>query len=340
MSSYKVTVFEGTVIFVNLICNKFLLFTPEYLRQANSSGSIIMLFVSFFIMGLSWYLLNKFSVFEKSFSKVFGIVITLIYVLFTAFYLNQYIEIVKTISLNDFSIYFIGAVFILAMIFGALSGIKALSRAHALFMPFIYLSALILIISSFSSLNPSLLFPVFGKGVTHTIKNGFFLLSLFLEFAGIFILKDNFKNSADFKKTGFYAIILSFVICLVIEAGYIMSFAENFNYEKYPPVFQIIRQVESGQYFQRFDSLFLIMFSVSSFLFLGAQLYLSSLSFSKTFNLPTNRYSTLPISFIIISLGFINSLQFYITDLSKYLNMFLWIVPTILPIFPRKGKSV
>lgn len=340
MSGYKLSKFEGTLLFVNLICNKFLLFTPEYLRQVNLTGSVLMLGFSFLILGVFWYFLNYFSLPRKNFSKTFGVLIFIVYTFFTAFYLNQYIETVKTISLVDSSVYFIGGIFITVMIAGALSGIKALARSHALFIPFICISLLALISGSFSSLNPYLLFPVFGKGGGNLLKNGFFLISVFTEFSGIFILKDNFKDLKDFRKTGFYSIIISFIICITVQLSYIMSFAENFNFEKYPPVFQIIRQVESGQYFQRFDSLFLIMFSVSSFLYLGSQLFISSLAFSKAFRLTTNRYSVLPISFIIISVSYINSLQFFMTDISKILNLFLWAVPVILPLLTRKGKAV
>ena len=50
MNDKNIGIFEASVLFINLICNKFFLFAPEYFRIASQGGIVPMIVVMFIFM--------------------------------------------------------------------------------------------------------------------------------------------------------------------------------------------------------------------------------------------------------------------------------------------------
>ncbi len=341
MTNYKINTFEATALFVNLICNKFFLFSPEYFRAASNSGSGLMIVVMFILMFLVWSFYTRRNFKNASFGKIGSIFLIILFIVSIALTLRQYTETVKVISLAESSLYFIEGIFITAMITGAYFGLKGICKAHTFFIPGIFTIMLVLILCASKSLDFYMLTPVLGNGSGSIVSEGFFLLSTFLEFTLFFLIKPYMNDEKSFKRAGNLTLLFSFLIILTITLGYIASFSENASTEKYPPVFQIIRLIDSGTYFQRFDSLFLIAFSLSAYLYLGAMLFFVWLLFKSAFDIESKTPIVMPFAFVIISVSFINVLSDAVTDSFKTVNMFLWAIPVLFPILSiRKGKKV
>jgi len=340
MTKYKTNTFEATALFVNLICNKFFLFAPEYFRAASQSGSGLMIVIMFLLMYIVWSFYKRRSFKNNSFGKIGSVFLIMLFIVSIALTLRQYTETVKVISLTESSLYFIEGIFITAMITGAYFGLKGICKAHTFFIPGIFTIMLVLILCASKNLDFYMLTPVFGNGLGNIASEGFFLLSTFLEFTLFFLLRPYMKDEKSFKRSGNLILLFSFLIILTITLGYIASFSENASTEKYPPVFQIIRLIDSGAYFQRFDSLFLIAFSLSAYLYLGAMLFFIWLLFKSAFNIESKNAIIMPYAFIIISVSFINVLSDAVTNSFKTVNIFLWAIPVLLPILLiRKGKK-
>jgi hypothetical protein len=330
------TVTEACVLFINLICNKYLLFTPEYIRNISQSGVLLTVLVMFITIFIFWQLILKKNIFSNERLTYASLILLIVLVVFSALNLRQYAEIAKTISLEDSSLYFIEGIFIIAMIAGAKTGLKGLCKACLIFVPFIFISLLALVFFASTNLDFYNIFPIMGKGIKSTFLTGVFLVSSFMEFALFPLMASSFKSRKEYEKSGNIILVSSFIIIMIITVFYTASFTDNISFEKYPPVFQIIRLFNSGTYFQRFDSLFLIMYSLSAYLYLGSVLYFAVFLFSKTFGIKRNKYLVVPLAIIIISFSFINILSEVINSYVKYANLFLWTVPTILPLFIKR----
>ncbi len=340
MTDRKAGVLEVSLLFINLICNKFFLFAPEYFRVVSQSGTALMIAVMFIFMFAVWFFYNKVNFSRKSFGKISGSILVIIYTISLALTLRQYTETVKVISLTDSSLYFVEAIFVTAMIFGALSGFRALCKAHVIFIPAIFITTSVLILCAAKNLDFYLLVPVFGNGISNIVTQAFFLISTFLEFTLLFLVKPYMKDDASFTKAGNIILTLSFIIITIVTLSYTASFFGDASTEKYPPVFQIIRLINSGTYFQRFDSLFLIAFSLSAYLYLGAMLYFISLIFTNAFKIQKSKATLIPFGFIIVSVSFINILSSFITQSLKTANFFLWTLPVLFPLLLiKKGAQ-
>lgn len=264
-----------------------------------------------------------------------------VFIFSVALTLRQYTETVKVISLTQASLYFIEGIFIIAMITGAYSGIKGICKAHIFYAPLIFAVMLILIVSASGKLDFYMLTPVFGNGIQSIATNALFLLSTFLEFTLFFTLKPFSKDEKSFIRAGNLTLLISFAVIMIITLCYIASFSENASVEKYPPVFQIIRLINSGAYFQRFDSLFLIAFSLSAYLYLGAMLFLIWHLFKNAFEIEGKNAVLMPFAFIIISTSFINALSDVITASIKHVDVFLWAIPVLMPLLLiKKGNKI
>lgn len=340
MNDKNIGIFEASVLFINLICNKFFLFAPEYFRIASQGGIVPMIVVMFIFMFAVWFFYSKINFKSKSFGKISASILVVIYIFSLALTIRQYTETVKIISLTNSSLYFIEAIFIIAMLFGALSGFKSIFKAHVIFVPAIFITTSILTLCASKNLDFYLLTPLLGNGIRNILTQAFFLISTFLEFTLFFLVKPFMKDKKAFFKAGNIILLISFVIISIITLSYSASFFGDSSAEKYPPVFQIIRLINSGTYFQRFDSLFLIAFSLSAYLYLGAMLYFISLIFKNAFKIQNTKVIIIPLWFITVSVSFVNILSNFVTQSLKTANMFLWILPVLFPLLlAKKGTD-
>lgn len=340
MTDKRIGVFEASMLFINLICNKFFLFAPEYFRVASQGGIVLMTIIMFAFMFGIWFFYNKIDLKSKSFGKISGSILIIIFIFSLALTIRQYTETVKIISLTNSSLYFVEAIFIIAMLWGSLSGLKSICKAHMFFVPAIFITTTLLTLCASKNLDFYMLTPIFGNGIKNILTQAFFLISTFLEFTLFFLVKPLLKDTRSFFKAGNIILLFSFIIISIITFSYTASFFGDASVEKYPPVFQIVRLINSGLYFQRFDSLFLIAFSLSAYLYLGAMLYFISLIFNYAFKIQNTKAVTIPICFITVSISLVNSLSSFITQSLKSANIFLWIFPVMFPLLlAKKGTD-
>lgn len=324
----------------NLLCNKLFVLAPYYLKltSGNSAFIAILLFyvVAFVLFRLCINLYpQKKDLLDvtqyKSQRLIIGVIVSLAFCIVTTLTLRQFSEGIKVMTMRKSPVSFIGGIFGFAMIFGATCGIKSIAKTNNFFVPFIYAAAILLTLATINKNDLLGIFPIFGYGLNVIIPKGFIILSMLFETIVFFILPPNLYEPNDIKKIGNYSFLFSLVIFITIGGIYCIITPPSSNFESYEPFFRLIKQIELGNFLQRFDSLFLILYCLSAFLYLSTSLYFSTYIFTKTFKLSETKFLVAPIGTLIICCSFINYLQEYMFNVIEKIYYILWIIAFIIP---------
>lgn len=323
---------------VNLLCNKLFVLAPVYLKNSAENAVPIMTVSLFLVTFIELQLISRLSEYNfdlldlissKTLKLIVGTVIITAIATVTILTLRQYCEGIKVMALPKSPIYFIVGFFTVAMIIGTLCGLNSIGKVCSFFVPIIYFVAIILTLATFNKNDVYNLFPVFGRGISVVFSQSILMLSMLFELIILFFLPPLLKYPEDFKKIGNLTVIWSFLCFFVIGSIYaISSVSQSENYE---PFFRLIKQIEFGNFLQRFDSVFLILYCISALLYLSSMLFFLTHITAKLFEIKKMNELIIPVGLIIASAATVNILEEYMFNILENTNYVLWIIAFVLP---------
>ena len=332
MISKKISETEAVAIFINLFCAKLFLITPKDFVDLTGSGAIIFVVILFALAFIFFSLYIRKNAFRIAESKTFLIIISSILIVYGAITLSQLVYYAKVIWFIKSPLPFLTIPFAVCMVLAALHKFCTIGKINGFFVPIIYISVILITLTSYKAFDFTSLTPVFGKGGMNMIKSTGLLLSSVFEFILLLFLPQ--ITDGSHKKTGFLALLFSSVIFVFVIGCYLLAGGDA----KDLPLLYVIRSGFLG----KSDSMFLILYAVSGFLYLGSILTFASLAFCKAFKINDQKNITLPLSLIIISLS---GITFFSPEGKLFLKIFssvLWAFPFLIPvifiIFKRERK--
>lgn len=357
MYHYKMSTNEAVAIMVNLICNKFFLSNPRYFTELAGNAAWIMVLYIFAVTAIFWIVycklakvscgLDLLDLCERSghpiLRTIVGSVCCLTLALTASLIFRQYIESVQALSLVDTPIYIIGILFALGMILGAYAGLKSVAKVHSFFVPIIFLIVVILLIMVSPNFDFTALTPLLGAGPSSIFGTGFFTISTLFELLILFFLPPLLKSPEKFGKIGSLTIVFSLAYFLMITTAFLLSIPNPDALDNFLPIFQMVRLIELGTFFQRLESIFLIVFTISAFLYLSSMLFFLTHIFVKTFHITYEKPLFIPLGLLVASFSAVSFLSDKAIRVLNSSSMFLWVLPFVVPLlllllFRRKVK--
>lgn len=330
--NYKIKSGEAVAIIVNLLCSKMFLMTPYLFKNELKAGSIFA-YLIFFTVAL--LILLVFDKFKGNINPYTGIITSILILAITGSFITQYAVSLKTLFFEETPIFIIYMSLYVIMLFGAYSGMTALSKASALFVPVIFIISIILTIPAIIGGNKFNLFPILGSGLFAIAGSSFKVLSSLFELSILFFMPSFLENKNDFKKIAIKSIGYTFIIFTAITLSCLATLHLSLPEGFFSPIFLIMRQVKIGTYFQHPDSLFLIFYLISAFLYLSTMLFFSSKIMASSTR-HNEKHLILFFSIIIlIASGFSEYYEMY----QNYIYMFLWAIPFVLPFIPALRRK-
>ncbi len=184
---------------------------------------------------------------------------------------------------------FIALYFGISAIISSLRGLDGIIRAHSIIVPFCIVMTLVLLIAIFREADVINLFPVFGNGVYKTLETAVFNVSYYFDFILLFLLFPYIKNDGYYVKTirisGAVGILISLFIMLSLNLILPYPVSGEIKY----PLYQIMKSVYFGRFFQRIDAFYLLSASLSGMAYISFSIFLSSYVLKKAFFLSANR---------------------------------------------------
>ena len=205
-------------------------------------------------------------------------------------------HLVKSISFPSSPFWFVLFFFSVSAVWGAVLGTDAIGHAHGIFVPVILLGLVVLIISTVSRGDASNLLPIFGNGPESVFGKGLSGTLMYSDLLVLFLLASP-KSSAYFpeKKLLIASAIGIFLTCLFVLALN-LSVSPSLISEDSFPFYLLMKEVYYGRFFQRIDSLMLLIASLSGMLYLSLNASAFSYITGRIFN--TKRLHLIPPFYI------------------------------------------
>lgn len=319
MTTEKMGLFEAILFILVVITNKIILNLPKnIISECSSSSWINIIYISIFAILFTLLIVKLFQKFEGydifdvseflggNFLKKFcGIGYLLIFILASALVLRDFSETLKIIYYSNSPLIFIMLFFIIGSIIGNRLGFKAIVKTNLFIMPIVIISILLILGSSFKKFEFQRLFPILGNGIDKTFISG---LSNIFSYSGLtylFLIMPYLKNCKQFKKISISCIIVSSiylflsVICLILVFPYIAVTDESNS------LYLLTRSLEIGDFLQRIDAIFILLFIMSCLSYLTISLFLTLNIFKKITNIKDAPALSYCFSTLILGLALI-----------------------------------
>lgn len=338
--NYRIKTNEAFFIIFNLISSKLFLGFPDFLKGKCEAGSLILILLYHLValvasLTFAEVIKDKHinlcrDIKVKWISYVFGVFFSISFLILLSSNINMYAYYLSRQFFKNSPYVYIYAFLFIAAVSGAYSYPLGLSKTSGFFVPVIYISAALLIFFALFRGDINYLFPILGNGYEFIFGNILTSLSSLAEFAVLFFIIPLLCDKKDFKRISVKSIIYSFFITELSMISYLAISKDAPSGNITAPFFAIIRQIRVGSYLQHIDSLFMILYLISAFLYTSSMLFFCCYAAKEFFKTDNVKPLILPFSVICMVLCFWG-LRFNFSNYNNIFNLFFWTLPFILP---------
>ncbi len=264
------------------------------------------------------------------FGKYFKILVGFLficYLLLTCSYLlRDFCEGLKIIYFTRTHIYYILAIFILTIWIVARLGEKAVINSNMLILPIALFSIIFILLANMKNLVPQKIFPILGYGVNKTFITGVENLYSFGNIGILYFLPSYLKDVKKLKKISIISIVTSCFYLIITLTGLLVMFPFTLSNHEIMPLYLASRYIEFGNFFQRVDSVFLLIWIWTMILHLSILLMLSAkvvqkISIIRNRNLIISMFCLIILGISIIPKNLVQ-INFFETNIYKYMVLY------------------
>lgn len=299
---------EGICLLVTMVCAKaFLGFPTAMLEDSRTAAWMEVVLIS--LMTLALFLLiyrlqRKFEGMDLvdlgeyaggSFLRIVsGLVVagSLFYI--TSMILREFSENMKTIALQNTPISMVSLFFIAGIVVGSYLGVEAVVRFNTIVVPIIAVGAAIILLGAARFMEATNLIPVLGSGPAIVLQKSLLRLAVYFELILVFSIAPFLRTGKNLKKAGVTAIILSAVFLTLTTLIYQSVFSYPAALDFFLPVYQLARLINYGRFFQRVESIFILIWAATALQYLTLGFLFFLLTLQKAFGLKYYRPLILP----------------------------------------------
>jgi spore germination protein (amino acid permease) len=308
---------EGlSILIIGISTQLFLNFPRIMAESAGTAGWIVTIYVTLVSLALLFVISKLYKGFEGKdlidigemtgghiVRIVVGLMLFIYYIFANAIVLREFGEDLKIIALTGSPISFVLAFFIVGMVIGAFLGLEAVGRLGAIIIPIIAIGFIIIAAGSFRFFNFSNLFPILGTGAYNIFVGGVSKISIFSGLSLLFLLPPFIKSHKNFMSVGFKGILISSVFLIIGILAYLLVFPYPKSLESFLPIYELSRIIDYGRFFQRIESMFVIIWTSTALIYLSIGLFFIVYILKKTFKLEYHKPLILPVAVITSTLS-------------------------------------
>ncbi|KNY28819.1 GerAB/ArcD/ProY family transporter [Pseudobacteroides cellulosolvens] len=310
---------EVVTILINVICTKIFLNYPRMAtEQGGTAGWIFTIYVSLLAF-LGFYIIQRLykpmegkdlidigeHVGGGTIRILVGVTVMFFLIYVTTVYLRTFSENMKLVALTNSPLSFVELFFLVCMVAGAYFGLEAIARLHAIAVPAIAIGFLIILVGVSNYVDFSQLLPIMGEGAYKIFGDGAMKVSIFAELLLLFLMAPYIRTNKNFKVSGFWALGFSSFFLFISALIFITVLPVPLALERTIPIFHLARLINYGRFFQRIESVFIIIWAAASLLFVTVNFYFILHTFKKTFKLEYYKPLILPFAILIMTISFL-----------------------------------
>lgn len=231
-----------------------------------------------------------------------GILYISLLILVPMLVIKNFSETLQLIYFRTSPLIYIVLFFIVSSTIANKFSIKVLAKANLIIIPIVFVSILVILLSSISDFTPQRIFPVLGYGVNETFFKG---LSNLFSFSGIcylLFLNPFINKTTEFKKISIISIIISgiylflSVTCILLSLTFTFKSGESFS------LYILTRNLEYGRFLQRIDAVFILIWIISTISYISIAIYFCIYIFKKITNICDSSSINYTINLLILTL--------------------------------------
>jgi len=310
---------EGISMLLIVICTQIFVNMPRVAaEEAGTAGWILVLYVSLLsigIFGLITVLYRRFEgkdlldIAQETFGPAGRITLGIILVLFILFIaslvLREFSENIKIISLNMSPISYVAFFFAVSMAIGAYMGIEAIVRVAAIAVPVIILGYILIAVGVTQYVEISKITPLLGAGPYRIFVKGISRMSLYAGIILVFFIPPFLKTNKNLRFVGYVSLWMSTVFMTLSTLVYLLVYQFPASIENFLPMYQLARLIKYGRFFERIESVFMVIWGMTAFLYLSITFFFIVYIFHKSMGLKYYRPLVLPFAILLYTLSLI-----------------------------------
>ena len=167
---------------------------------------------------------------------------------------------------------FIVAFFIIPVCYANRLDFNATSKTNLIVVPVVLVAIVVLFATNMKQFSLQKMFPIFGEGVVNTFFLGLSNISAFGGIVYLYFLPPLLKEPEKMKKITLISIGITALYLILSVATLLFIFSFFITTDEITPLYNATRYIELGDFFQRLESVFLIIW------ILAFACYLSTIS--------------------------------------------------------------
>lgn len=356
----KFGVHEAVCLVTIAVSNKIFFSSPGFLtRAAGTSGwylTLITTLAAIFMFIFTYLLLKRFpgknvvEIYDITLGRgigfVFSLTLMLTFLIFSSINTREFIDVIKVYSFPYTPPGFLAGALVAVVAVSAYLGLETIARVAKL-AAYVGLSAYAaLLILSVGYSKFAHLFPILGYGLGKTVTTAFLWTSAFGEVIILAVFAGSLQGTPHIKKAGFTSLVFSGLLLAFGQISFLLVFSYTSTVEVTAPLYVLVRLINYGNFFQRLDPLYLILWVIITIIDISILFYTAMSIYCKMFRLNDPRPLIIPMAILVFVIasypkdysGFVTT---YIPQFAAYSNFTFFILPVIalLAAMIRKKKG-
>lgn len=341
MNLSKLETFEAIGLVAVVMINKIILNFPKIIiKDTESSAWISTILISIIAIFFAYLIATLFKKFPgqdildvsnylgKGFLKIsIGIIHLLCLITVSALVVRNFTESLKIIYFNTSPIIYLLLFFVVSACIANKFGIKVISKINLIIAPIIFISILVILVSTSKNFVFQRLFPILGYGVNETFFSSLTDIFGFTGLAYLLFIQPLLKNKDDLKKVSVLSMIISSVylllsvICLLLVFSFITDSNETIS------IYLLVKTIRYSEFIQRANALFIFVWILSILSYVSIVIFFSVYITKKLANLS----NTNSINYCYCSIIFGSALLY--ENVAKYINFIEGFLKYVILVF-------
>lgn len=303
MSKSHIGTVEAIMIILTAIVTHTILSLPDDILKSMKSASILNLIyvgiIAIIIVYIICRLLKKFPGLDiidiseflggKVFKNIIGTIFIAHFLITSSMLLRNFCESIKIIYYPMTGIVFILLFFIIAICLANRLNFSATSKTNMIIVPIVLISIIFLFFANMDKFTPQRIFPILGDGLFNTFVLGIGNIYSLDGIVFIYLLPPLLKEPEKLKKISLISIGITLLYLILTVATLLFMFSFFVSTHEITPLYNATRYIEFGNFFQRLESVFLLIWMLAFACYLSIVSKFSMNIFQKITHIETTK---------------------------------------------------
>lgn len=274
---------------------------------------------------------------NKLLKNIIGTIFIIYFVISCSIFLRNFCECLQIVYYPFTNIIFVILFFIITICIANNLQFNASLKANLIIAPIVLLSIILLFFANIRYLSIERMFPILGDGFFNTFVTGFGNIFAFNGIVFIYFLPPLLKEPNKLKKIAISSVIISAIYIILAISIILLMFPYFLKTDEVLPLYSAATYVEFGTFFQRLESIFLLIWIIAFACYLSIASKFAMYFFKKITNIKYIKPMIYPFAITILGISLLPKnyaiSHYFESDIYRYIMIFVVFILSILILF-------